>query len=291
MKELLPDIQVLSQSACLLGEGPLWDDVAQAVWWVDILGLNVHRLDWISGVERVFTVDEPLGFVCLSAHRHEVLLGTRGGLSLLDWAMVQTRRLSASAEQDLPNNRINDGMAMPDGAAIYGTMDFDAAQPTGSYWRYHNGQHTRLSIESCAVTNGPAISPDGNTLYTVDTMGKKIWAHAWNGRDAVSKRLLVGFDDPTWGYPDGIIADAQGYIWCGHFAGGRISRFSPSGDLDAWILMPTPNITKVAFCGDQLDTLVATSASIQTSSDPLAGCTFRMKTSYLGLQSSVAQGV
>ena len=35
--------ELVADARATLGEGPVWDDREQCVWWVDILGESIHR--------------------------------------------------------------------------------------------------------------------------------------------------------------------------------------------------------------------------------------------------------
>ncbi len=41
---------------------------------------------------------------------------------------------------------------------------------SGAFYCFADGRLTRTDIDSIAITNGPAVSPDGRILYVVDTL-------------------------------------------------------------------------------------------------------------------------
>mgnify|MGYP001549851060 FL=1 len=71
-------------------------------------------------------------------------------------------------------------------------------------------------------------------------------------------------------YPDGPVCDAEGFVWTGLYAGDRIARFAPDGRLDTTVPMPTSNLTKLCFGGDDLKTVYVTSARAGLSAEKLA---------------------
>jgi sugar lactone lactonase YvrE len=112
-------------------------------------------------------------------------------------------------------------------------------------------------------TNGPAFSPDQRTLYCVDTYGRKILAFDVDPAGALSRgRVLIRFEDQTWGYPDGLTCDSIGCLWVAHWGGSRISRFSANGELLEAIPLPVSQATSCVFGGHELKTLFVTSASL-----------------------------
>ena len=76
----------------------------------------------------------------------------------------------AEVEPDLPTNRLNDGVVDPAGRLWFGTMDDGEKAKTGAFYCFAEGRLTRTAIDNIAITNGPAVSPDGRQLYLVDTL-------------------------------------------------------------------------------------------------------------------------
>ncbi|WOI45576.1 SMP-30/gluconolactonase/LRE family protein [Acidovorax sp. BLS4] len=74
-------------------------------------------------------------------------------------------KLLVAMEPGSPENRLNDGVVDPKGRLWFGTMDDSEKSRTGAYYCFHRGKLTRTNITSIAITNGPAISPDGSVLY------------------------------------------------------------------------------------------------------------------------------
>ena len=110
------------------------------------------------------------------------------------------------------------------------------------------------------VSNGPAESPDGQTLYHTDTLAGIIYAFD-RGRAGTlaNKRVFVRFT-PEEGYPDGPIVDAEGCLWTGLYAGWSVRRYDPAGKLIKTVRLPTANVTKMCFGGPDLKTAYATTA-------------------------------
>jgi len=241
-----------------LGEGPVWDARDAALWFVDIKQNRVHRFDPVSGETRSFDAPGQVGWV-LPAADGGFLAGLQTGLHRFDPESGAFTLLTA-VEPDRPGNRLNDATVAADGAVWFGSMDDGETDVTGQVHRFHAGTLTTSTIPPVVITNGPAVSPDGGTLYHVDTLGHTIHAVPVDGATTGTPRLFATIDAAD-GYPDGVTVDAEGGVWVGLWGGWSARRYAPDGTLDRIVRFPVANITKVAFGGDDLRTGFATSAS------------------------------
>jgi len=241
-----------------LGEGPVWDARDAALWFVDIKQHRVHRFDPAGGETRSFEAPGQVGWVLPSADGG-FLAGLQTGLYRFDPESGAFTPLTA-VEPDRPGNRLNDATVAADGAVWFGSMDDGETDVTGQVHRFHAGTLTTSTIPRVVITNGPAVSPDGGTLYHVDTLGHTIHAVPVDGATTGTPRLFATIDAAD-GYPDGVTVDAEGGVWVGLWGGWSARRYAPDGTLDRIVRFPVANITKVAFGGDDLRTGFATSAS------------------------------
>lgn len=295
--DILPDgsaFEVAAACGARLGEGPVYDPRVDAVLFVDIEGACVYRLDLgeaaISGID----VDERVGFVALTPDPDVVVAGFAKRLVLLD-LIDKTVRPLVDVETDRPGNRCNDGFVGPDGTLWLGTQDDGEEARSGAFYAF-DGRHLHRLADGIAIANGPAFSPDGETLYAVDTRAKRILAwHLPGGRAlapdgsglvAQGPRLFADLSDLD-GDPDGLAVDAEGRLWLCLHGAGAILRLSPDGTRERTIPAPTPAVTKCAFGGRDLDILFLTTAGRDKAHDPLAGHLFRMRTDTKGLPASL----
>ncbi|RSU48602.1 SMP-30/gluconolactonase/LRE family protein [Sphingomonas sp. S-NIH.Pt15_0812] len=241
-----------------LGEGPVWDARDAALWFVDIKQHRVHRFDPAGGETRSFDAPGQVGWV-LPAADGGFLAGLQTGLHRFDPKSGAFTLLTA-VEPDRPGNRLNDATVAADGAVWFGSMDDGETDVTGQVYRFHAGTLTTSTIPPVVITNGPAVSPDGGTLYHVDTLGHTIHAVPVDGATTGTPRPFATIDAAD-GYPDGVTVDAEGGVWVGLWGGWSARRYAPDGTLDRIVRFPVANITKVAFGGDDLRTGFATSAS------------------------------
>lgn len=269
-----------------LGEGPVWVERDQALWFVDIKGRRLHRYDPASGDRRSVPTPGQCGFV-LPAADGTFIAGLQGGLHRFTPATGRFTLL-APVEADRPGNRLNDGVVDPSGHLWFGSMDDSERDVTGTFYRLDDDGQVRPRAFACAITNGPAFSPDGRVGYFVDTLAGAVWAYDVGADGQLSRRRLFTDMGGRGGFPDGPTVDADGHVWVGIYGGWCARRYAPDGTLVETVDFPVANVTKVAFGGADRRTLFATTAAQKLDAStlarqPLAGGLFAGDTSTRGL--------
>lgn len=251
-----------------LGEGPVWVERDSALWFVDIKKRKVHRYDPANGDKSSWDAPEEVGFI-FPAERGGFIVGLQSGLAHFDDGSG-TFDLIVEVEPDRPGNRLNDGTVDPSGRLWFGTMDNGEKAKSGAFYCFADGQVMKTGIEDIAITNGPAISPDGRTLYFVDTLKGTIEAADIGEDGSLANRRMFARVDQRNGHPDGPTIDSSGCLWISLYAGWEAQRFSALGELVGRVRFPVANITKIAFGGGDLRTVFATTARQLLSPDQIA---------------------
>jgi sugar lactone lactonase YvrE len=143
------------------------------------------------------------------------------------------------------------------------------------------------------ITNGPALSPDGNTLYHTDTLGRRILASTLDFKRIPRATRVFATIEEGAGYPDGPTVDSEGCVWTGMFGGWSVRRFHPDGRLLSVVQFPVANVTKIAFGGEDLCTAYATTGRkglgpTELAAQPLAGALFSFRVDVPGLAAPLA---
>ena len=269
-----------------LGEGPVWVERDQALWFTDIKRRRIFRYDPASGDRQSWDAPEQVGFV-LPAQSGGFIAGLQSGLHRFApdsgaFAML------IEVEPEKPRNRLNDGTVDSAGRLWFGTMDDGQHEKSGAFYRYAGGQLARAGIDGVCITNGPAISPDGGTLYWVDTLKGKISACEIDDDGTLGSSREFVTIRPDEGHPDGPTIDSEGHLWISLYGGWEARRYSPAGELTDRVRFPVANITKIAFGGPDLRTAYATTARQELTAEelerqPLAGGVFEFRTEVAGM--------
>jgi len=214
--------------AAQLGEGPVWVAEEQALWFVDIKSKHIHRFNETTGEKKTFDTPEFSAFV-FPASNHKFICGMKSGLYEFDPSAGKfTLRVRVDAEYK--HNRLNDGYVDAKGRLWFGTMDNNERSPSGSLYCFTDSQIKRLDT-NYVVTNGPAMSPDGSTLYHIDSQQRIVYAFDVDARGMLAnKRVFVRIEEPNV-YPDGPAVDVNGNVWIALFGGWGVRCYSPQGKL------------------------------------------------------------
>lgn len=273
----------------ILGEGPIWDDQAQRLYWVDITAGQLWQHDSRSGQtshqdlgERVGMCAQVVGGGMLVALEHSIVVLREDG---------SRQVLQADIEPSLPDNRFNDGKCDARGRLLAGTMDTRGQRGKGSLYSLDmpaGGKLTRL-VADVSISNGIGFSPDKRHLYYVDTPSGALWRFDYDiDTGSLSNRIPLIDYTAEEGNFDGLTVDAQGHLWIAHWGGSQVSRWDPkTGKKLGKVVLPAPLITSCCFGGPNLSTLYITSAWNQDeklkAEHPLSGALFAVKTDTQGL--------
>lgn len=272
-----------------LAEGPIWDEQQQKLYWVDIIGCQVHCFDPLTGQDQAVNVAQMVGTVVLRAGGGLVLAMQRG-FYFCDFTTGELIPIG-DPEADLPDNRFNDGKCDPAGRFWAGTMGtISPRQPSGALYVLDPDLGIRKMIDGVQVSNGIVWSLDQRTMYYIDTPLKTVDAFDYDlASGTVANRRPVIRIAAGEGGPDGMAIDSEGMLWVAQWGGWQIGRYDPlTGKKLARIDLPTQHVSACAFGGPDLHDLYITTARENIppealASQPHAGSLFRIRTGVRGL--------
>ena len=286
---------------CLLGESPMWHPQEQALYWCDIPGRRLHRLDPASGQAQQW--DFPVEPASVAPALDGTLrLAMRDGLWRFDPATGARERL-APPPYDPATERFNDGKCDPQGRFWVGTI-YEPRDPALAALYCWDGSTLARRAEGITVSNGLAWSTDGRTMYWSDTKAHTVYAFDFDPVEGglSRRRTFVEFakrlpDQPLDAYggrPDGAAVDSEGCYWVAMFEGQRVLRLSPDGVVLQEVRLPVRCPTMPCFGGPDLRTLYITTArekrpAEELAAQPLAGCVLALRVDVPGLPVHVAR--
>jgi len=260
--------QLLWDCRCELGEGTVWQADDQSIYFVDIKKREVLACTPATGRQRRWAVPHPVGWL-VPRRVGGWLAGFDQGVAALhlhDDGGTAFEWLHRLHDAGSPL-RLNDAKADTQGRLWFGSMnDIDMSKRDGVFYRLDRASANAavpvpVPVDSgYGVTNGPTFSADGRTLYHTDSVAATIYAFDVSADGGLSnKRVWCRFAAGE-GFPDGMTADAEGFVWVAHWGGARVTRRDASGSIVLTIHVDAPQVTNVAFGGADLSDLFITSA-------------------------------
>ncbi len=276
----------------VLGEGVRWDARRSELLRVDILAGRIYR-DQIDDTGDLVAVDVyqvpgTVGAIAPVQGDPGWLLAAGQGFA----ALTPEGTLRPIAEVAPPGTRMNDGACDPQGRFWAGTLADDHHDGGGALYRLDQFGQSELVLDELTISNGLDWSPDGATMYLIDSGPRFIYSFAFDGeRGTISnQRVLISVDEDI-GAPDGMTVDSAGDLWVAIYGGGRIHRYGPGGVLRQVLAVPAELTTCCGFAGPGLRRLYVTTATEGWSdadrrAEPLAGLVYRFDTDASGRAAS-----
>ena len=208
-------VELLVDAHAQVGEGPLWDEERQVLYWVDILSSLLYIYDPATGENRVLDVGQHVGTVVIRASGG-LMLAVREGFASFDLE-TQELTLIANPEAHITGNRFNDGKCDPAGRFWAGTMAYENPTNQGSLYRLDTDLSVHKIFGDVAISNGIIWSLDHTTMYYIDTLRKNVRAfdYADDTGDISNERVIVNVPEEI-GMPDGMAIDSEGMLWVAH---------------------------------------------------------------------------
>ncbi|MBB3283491.1 SMP-30/gluconolactonase/LRE family protein [Mitsuaria sp. BK037] len=287
-------LEPASLTPALLGESPFWHPLEQCLYYVDIPGKALFRLDSGAATPTRWALNDEPGCV-VPLVGGGLLIPQRNGLWRFDPATGEYLKL-LDPPYDASKRRFNDGKADAQGRLWVGTID-DARQPESALYCLREGVFVPMK-DGITTSNGLGWSPDGRSMYWADTKAHEIYCMAFDAasgtlgeREVFARFAPRGADQPLETYggrPDGAAVDVEGGYWVAMMEGQQLLRLSPSGELLTRVELPVRCATMPTFGGADLRTIFVTTArekrsEAELAAQPWAGCVLKMRVPVAGL--------
>ena len=243
-----------------LSEGILWDDRAARVRWVDIWKGRV-----LSGALHDGRIVD-IASTDLGQTAGAVALAEDGGLLVAAARSLATISVDGVVSfgpdllGDHVNTRFNDGSVDPQGRFVVGTLALGAESGAEVLLRVSADGTVETLRSGIRLSNGIAFSPDGGTIYHVDTVANTVARHSYGpGPFDLDEPWVTVLEDLPH-FPDGLTVDSDGMLWVAQWGGSSVRRHAPTGELLDIVEVDATQASCPAFVGPDLNTLAITTA-------------------------------
>ena len=283
LMEIHKDVELTVDAHATLGEGPIWDETANVLWWIDIKKKQLHRYDPGNDKNTTYDVGQCIGTVVRRASGG-LMVAVEDGFATFD-PTTETLEVLTDPEADQPGNRFNDGKCDPEGRFWAGTMeDAETGLRTGALYSLDTDGSVCKHFDGIGVSNGLVWTADAKTFYYIDSPTRSVDAFDYDrASGSITNRHSVFRVPDGQGYPDGMTIDSEDKLWVCLWEGWGVLRIDPTdGSVLARIEVPVERVTACAFGGADLNTLYMTTASIGVDDaarekQPHAGGLFRLR--------------
>jgi len=278
-----------------LGESPLWDVREQMLYWADIPGKRLHRLEPATGEVRHWDMPERITSFALREQEGGLVAAFASGIAFYDLDSGELDWI-ARPEAHLPGNRCNDGKVDRMGRFWIGTMDDSGANHTAALYRLDPDLSLHKMLGDIGVSNCLVWSRENDRFVFADSLDKQISIFDYDhASGSLSNRQRFADTIGTDYTPDGGTIDAEGFIWVAIWGSWKVVRFAPDGRVDREVRLPVSNPTSCMFGGPDLRTLYVTSAKLglsneELSAQPQAGGLFAIDAGVAGLPETRFRG-
>jgi sugar lactone lactonase YvrE len=274
-------VDIFDNRKCVLGEGPTSSgEKNNHVMWVDIINGEVLWRNFENDNYGKIEIGEHVSFAIPRQDGGEIL-GTVSGPIIREpngkvskLPNIQSKDLNFTFE----NLRWNDAKVSNVGDLWLGTMSYNAEPKKAALYRYSiKNKQLEILLDQVTVSNGMDWSLDGDSFFYIDSAKRTIDKFDLNDERTQIKNRKVMWEvrDERFGIPDGMTIDAEDGLWVAFWGGSAVRRFDKNFRITHEIEVPAKNVTSCTFAGEDLETLIITTASNGDSDSNMeSGMTF-----------------
>jgi len=271
--------EVLVEEAGKSAQNLWWDDRDNSLWWTDVEGGSIYRLNLNTRIQSAI-YEGPIVGAFIPQEDHTWLLFREKDIALLDFERhAQVVPLFENVRVD--GDRFNEAIADASGRVLVGTVRNGRPNGAGIYSLDRTGTLSKV-LGGTGQANGMGWNSKGDTLFWSCGITKTICRCKYDEkRGALSNRQVFHECMPEEGTPAGLALDVEGTIWSARRDAGVILKIGENRRLMGQVTFPAVHVTSMAFGGLDHRTVFVTAiveeghSKIFTLQSPVAGAVLK----------------
>jgi D-xylonolactonase len=270
---------VLVEEAGKAAQNLWWDDRDNSLWWTDVEGGVLYRLNLNTRIQSAIYEGPTVG-AFIPQEDHTWLLFRDRDIALLDFERhAQVMPLIENIRVD--GDRFNEAIADASGRVLVGTVRKGRPNGAGIYRLETTGTLAK-TLGGTGQANGMGWNAKGDALFWCCGTTKTICRCKYDDkRGVLTNRQVFHECMPEEGTPAGLALDVEGTIWSARRDAGVILKIAEDRRLMGQVTFPAKHVTSIAFGGADRRTVFASAivedghSKIFIFQSPVAGAPLR----------------
>jgi D-xylonolactonase len=248
--------EVLIEDAGKAAQNLWWDDRDESLWWTDLAGGRIHRLNFKTRIQSAIYEGPSVG-AFLPQEDHSWLLFREKDVVVFDFeSHAQLTTLIENVRVD--GDHFNEAVADAEGRVLVGTVREGRPNGAGIYQMELQGKLGKI-LGGTGQSNGMGWNAKGDALYWSCGTTKTIWRCRYDAKRGGTLGVRQVFHEcgPDEGTPAGLAIDMEGTLWSARRDAGAILKIGENRRLMGQVTFPAKHVISVAFGGADHRTVFA----------------------------------
>jgi sugar lactone lactonase YvrE len=239
--------EVLVEDAGKAAQNLWWDDRDESLWWTDVAGGCLYRLNFQTRIQSIIYEGPTVGAFLPQADGTWLLFREKD-IALLDFDRhAQVTPLIENVRVD--GDRFNEIIADSQGGILVGTVRPGRPNGAGIYRLGETGTLAK-ALGGTGESAGMGWNARGDVLYWTCGTTKTISRCRYDvRRGTLTNRQVFHECMPDEGTPSGLAMDIDGTLWSARRDAGVILKIGENRRLMGQITFPARHVTSLAFGG------------------------------------------
>jgi sugar lactone lactonase YvrE len=238
---------VLVEDAGKSAQNLHWDNRDESLWWTDVAGSRLHRLNLQTGIQSAVYEGPAVG-AFLPQEDGSWLLFREKDIAVLDFDRhAQVVPLVENVRFD--GDRFNEVIADGEGRVLVGTIRHGRPNGAGIY-RLEDGGALAKALGGTGESGGMGWNAKGDSLYWTCGTTRTICRCRYDARHGtLTNRQVFHECRPDEGSPSALAVDVEGTLWSARREAGVVLKIGENRRLMGQVTFPVPHVTSIAFGG------------------------------------------